>query len=77
MDPLNASNTTFMSNHGNYYYYNVIPFGLKKVGTTYHRLMDAMFSHQIGKNLDVYVDDMIVKTTKRLNHVVDLENVIQ
>lgn len=61
MDPLDALKKTFMSNHGNYYY-NVMPFILKNIGTTYQQFMDVVFSHQIGRNLEVYVDDMIVKT---------------
>lgn len=65
-----------MLNHGNYYY-NVMPFGLKKDGATYQRLMDGVFSHQIGRNLDFHVDDMIVKITKGKNHVEDLEYFLQ
>lgn len=52
MDSLDAPKTTFMSNHGNYYN-NVMPFNLKNVGATYQRLMDDVFSHQIGMNLEV------------------------
>lgn len=43
MDPLDAPKITFMSNDGNYY--NVMPFDLKKVDSTYQRLIDAIFSH--------------------------------
>lgn len=63
MDPLESLKTSFISNHDNYYY-NVIPFSLKNDGTTYQRLVDTVFSNQIGQNVEVNVDDMIVKTTE-------------
>ena len=60
VDPLNVPKTMFMSNTDNYYY-NAMPFKLKSVVATYDRLMDTTFSEQIGNNLEVYLDDMIVK----------------
>ena len=42
--------------------YKVMPFGLKNVGTTYQRFMNKMFVQQIGRNVQVYVDDMLVKS---------------
>lgn len=44
MDPLDAPKIKFMYNNYNYYYYKVMPFVLKNVGTTYQRLVDAIFS---------------------------------
>lgn len=61
MDPIDAPRTVFMSNHDNYYY-NIVPFRLKNVDATYERLMDPMFSKTKGHNLEVYIDDMIMKT---------------
>lgn len=74
MDPLGATKTLFMLNHDNYYY-NVIPFSLKNVSSTYQRLMDIVFSHNIGQNLEVYVNNMIVKATEGCNHDANLEDV--
>lgn len=65
-----------MSNHGNHYY-NAMPFGLKNIGPIYQRLMDVVFAHKIGRNLEIYVYDMIVKTVKGHNHAKDLNNVLQ
>lgn len=59
MDPLDSPKTAFMSNHGNYYF-NFMYFGLKNADTTYQRFMHAIFSHQIRRNIKVYVDDMII-----------------
>src|SRR4051812_8801518 len=50
--------TTLLSNHDNYCY-NFMPFGLKNTSSTYQRLKDVVFAHQIGRNLEVYVDGMI------------------
>lgn len=62
MDSLDAPKTAFMSNQGNYYY-NDMTFGLTSTDTTCQRCMDVVFTHQIKQNLEVYVDDMIIKTT--------------
>ena len=52
--------------------YKVMPFGLKNVGATYQRLMNKMFAPQIGRNVQVYVDDMLVKSRREENHLEDL-----
>jgi hypothetical protein len=75
MNPTDAPHTTFMTNTRNYFY-NVMPFGLKNVGATYQRLMDRVFSEQIGKNLEVYIDDMVVKTTETGEHDQDLSDIL-
>ena len=49
-----------------------MPFGLKNVGATYQRLMNKMFAHQLGRNVQVYVDDMLVKSVRENNHLCDL-----
>ncbi|GAU32939.1 hypothetical protein TSUD_153560 [Trifolium subterraneum] len=46
-------------------------------GTTYQRLMDRVFQKQIGKNLEVYIDDMVVKTAKEGDHDRDLEEILK
>ncbi|KAL0445233.1 UNVERIFIED_CONTAM: hypothetical protein Slati_2246000 [Sesamum latifolium] len=53
--------------------YVAMPFGLKNAGATYQRLVDKIFCHQIGRNIEVYVDDMLVKNKEARDHVADLE----
>ena len=50
-----------------------MPFGLKNAGATYQRLVNKMFSKQIGRNIEVYVDDMLVKSKEELAHLGDLK----
>ena len=52
--------------------YKVMPFGLKNAGATYQRLMNKMFAQQIRRNVQVYVDDMLVKSRREENHLEDL-----
>ncbi|KAL0367332.1 UNVERIFIED_CONTAM: hypothetical protein Sradi_3623300 [Sesamum radiatum] len=53
--------------------YTAMLFGLKNAGATYQRLVDKIFYHQIGRNMEVYVDDMLVKSKKAPDHIKDLE----
>ena len=50
----------------------VMPFELKNADATYQRLMNKMFAHQIGRNVEVYVDDMLVKSIWEDDHLNDL-----
>ena len=50
-----------------------MPFGLKNVGATYQRLMNKMLAHQIGRNMQVYMDDMLVKSLQKDDHLNDLQ----
>ena len=47
-------------------------FGLKNARATYQRLMNKMFTHQIGRNMQVYVDDILVKSLHEDDHLDDL-----
>ena len=53
--------------------YKVMPFGLKNEGATYQRLMNKMFANQIGGNVQVYVNDRLVKSRREEDHLKDLE----
>ena len=54
------------------YCYKVMPFGLKNAGATYQTLVNKMFSKQIGRNMEVYVDYMLIKSKEELAHLDDL-----
>ena len=45
-----------------------MPFGLKNAGATYQRLVNQMFKKKIGRNVEVYVDDMLVKSNSTVGH---------
>ena len=64
---------TFVTPTGNYHY-KVMPFGLKNVGSTYQRMMTRMFEPQLGKNIEIYVDDMVVKSKAVSEHLGDLDS---
>jgi len=72
MNKEDQEKTAFVTSQG-LYYYKVMPFGLKNVATTYQRLVNQMFSKQIGWNMEVYVDDMLVKSKKACSHLDDLK----
>ena len=69
----NQEHTSFVTNMG-LYYYKVMPFGLKNAGATYQRLVNRMFANQIGKTMEVYMDDMLVKSRFSTDHIRDLES---
>ena len=50
-------------------------FGLKNAGSTYQRMMTKMFEPQLGRSIEVYVDDMVVKSKVMFEHVEDLTNI--
>ena len=55
------------------YFYKAMPFGLKNAGATYQRLMDKVLTPMLGRNVQAYVDDMVVTSQQREQHVTDLE----
>ena len=64
--------TSFVTSQG-LFCYKVMPFGLKNEGATYQRLMNKMFTHQLGRSVQVYVDDMLVKSVRENDHLSDLQ----
>lgn len=50
-----------------------MPFGLKNTGATYQRLVNKMFPNQLGKSMEVYIDDMLVKSSVVADHVKHLQ----
>nr|GEY35767.1 reverse transcriptase domain-containing protein [Tanacetum cinerariifolium] len=69
-------NTTFHTGQG-VYCYTKMPFGLKNVGATYQRLMDKDFESQIGQNIEVSVDDLVVKSYTYAEMMRDIEEIFR
>ena len=76
MDPDDQEKTSFFIGQGTYCY-RVMPFGLKNVGATYQRLVNRMFQKQIGTSMEVYIDDMLVKSTITELHIAYLSEAFQ
>ncbi|KAM5551438.1 hypothetical protein ABKV19_026329, partial [Rosa sericea] len=57
--------------------YVVMPFGLKNAGATYQRAMNLIFHDILGKILEVYIDDVVVKSKKSGDHFTDLRKVFE
>ncbi|XP_017239882.1 uncharacterized protein LOC108212672 [Daucus carota subsp. sativus] len=68
--------TSFITDIGLYCYIGM-PFGLINAGATYQRLVNMMFKEQIGKTMEVYVDDMLVKSKKANDHVSHLSDMFE
>ncbi|GAA0138811.1 hypothetical protein LIER_00484 [Lithospermum erythrorhizon] len=54
-----------------------MPFGLKNAGATYQRTMQKIFDDMLNKNVECFVDDLVVKSLKRKNHPQDLRMVFE
>ena len=72
MHPRDESKTAFMTETCSYCY-KVMPFGLKNTGATYQRLMDKVLAPMLGRNVQAYVDDMVVTSQEKGRHTADLE----
>ena len=66
----------FVTLIGNYYY-KVMPFGLKNAGSTYQRMTTRMFELLLGKNIKIYIDDMVVKSKMVSEHLGDLRAIFE
>ena len=72
MDEANQEKTSFITSQG-LFCYKEMPFGLKNTGATYQRLVNHIFCPQIGWNVEVYVDDMMVKSLDEGKHLDNLQ----
>ncbi|GKD91339.1 reverse transcriptase domain-containing protein, partial [Tanacetum coccineum] len=68
--------TAFHTSQG-VYCYTKMSFGLKNVGATYQRLVDKAFKKQIRRNLEVYVDDLVIKSHTEQEILRDIEETFQ
>ena len=67
--------TSFTTPYGNYCYVTM-PFGLKNAGATYQRCMQRCLDKQIGRNVHVYVNDIVVMSKKRGDLITDLSETV-
>ena len=72
MNEADQEKTSFIISQG-LFCYKAMPFGLKNAGATYQRLVNHMFRPQIGWNVEVYVDDMLVKSLEEKKHLDNLQ----
>ncbi|GJR30051.1 reverse transcriptase domain-containing protein, partial [Tanacetum coccineum] len=64
--------TAFHTSQG-VYCYTKMPFGFKNVGTTYQWLVDKAFDSQVGQNIEVYVDDLVIKSHTEAKMIRDID----
>ena len=76
MYPPDAEKTAFITPHG-LLCYDVMSFGLKNVGVIYQTLVTKMFKPLLGKTMEVYVDDMLVKSKERPDHATHLQEAFE
>ena len=66
--------TAFITDRG-LYCYKVMPFGLKNARATYQRLVNKIFAELLGVSIEVYIDDMLVKSARINDHVTHLDQI--
>nr|CAN74912.1 hypothetical protein VITISV_016244 [Vitis vinifera] len=74
MSPDDEEKTAFITPH-DIYCYKVMSFGLKNAGATYQKLMTKIFKPLIGHTVEVYIDDIVVKSKTREEHILHLQEV--
>ena len=72
MAPEDEEDIIFVTDKG-IYCYKIMLFGLKNIGATYQRLVNKIFKVQIGQNMKVYIDDILVKSLQTSDHIRDLK----
>ncbi|GJT11804.1 reverse transcriptase domain-containing protein [Tanacetum coccineum] len=75
MTKKDEENTAFHTDEG-VFCYTKIPFGLKNAGATYQRLVDTIFEGQMGRKLEAYVDDMVIKSKTEPEMIKDVEETL-
>jgi hypothetical protein len=68
--------TTFITPYG-VFCYQVMPFGLKNAQATYQRMMQNCLGSQIGRNIQVYIDDVVITTRKEESLITDLRETFE
>ena len=76
MAPKDMTKTTSTIERG-IYCYTVMPFGLKNVGATYQKMVIAFLHDMMHNKVEVYVDDMIMKSKNRECHIINFEKILR
>nr|XP_027082689.1 uncharacterized protein LOC113705025 [Coffea arabica] len=76
MSPEDQEKTAFYTDQGTYCY-TTMPFGLKNAGATYQRLVNQAFKSQIGRTVEAYVDDILLKSRTTSTFLADLKEVLE
>jgi hypothetical protein len=71
MEKEDEEKTSFITPFGTFCFVRM-PEGLKNAGPTFTRMTEEVFKPQIGRNIQAYIDDLIVKSNDRAGHVSDL-----
>ena len=72
MDESDQKKTSFVTSQG-LFCYKMMPFGLKNASATFQRFMNKMFTNQIERNVQVCVNDILVKSRREDDHLKDLK----
>ena len=72
MFPRDEQHTAFITDYG-VYCYTVMPFSLKNAGATYQKLVNKIFTKLLGISMEVYIDDILVKSAAAQDHVTHLD----
>lgn len=64
----------FITSDGTFCYI-IMSFGLKNAGVAYQRLINRVFKNQMGRNIEIYVDDIVVKSTRAEDLIGDIEEI--
>nr|GEZ95284.1 reverse transcriptase domain-containing protein [Tanacetum cinerariifolium] len=75
MSKKDKEKTAFHTNEGVFCYIKMT-FGQKNAGATYQRLVDTIFEGQMGRNLEAYVDDMVIKSKTQPEMIKDVEETL-
>ena len=76
MHPNDQEKTSFVTERG-IFCYEVMPFELKNVGATYQRLVNKMFATCLGSTMEVYIDDLLVKSLHARDHTTHLKQAFE
>ena len=76
LDEVDHEKTSFVMSQG-FSVTKVMPFGLKNTGAAYQRLVNKMFTQQIGRNVKVHINDMLVKCAREIDHLDDLREMFK